>query len=57
VDDEGKEFAQDTTLATLQGFDGIKVCTKFPSKRDGEQFVEVEGMEFNALDKLDPDDR
>jgi hypothetical protein len=55
VDAEGKEFAQDTTLATLKEFDGINVCTKFQSKRDGEQFVEVEGMEFKALDKLKPD--
>ena len=55
VDDEGKEFTQDTTFETYKDFDGIKVCTKFQTKRDGEQFVDVEGMEFKALDKLEPD--
>ena len=55
VDDEGKEFTQDTTFENYKDFDGIKVSTKFQTKRDGERFVDVEGMEFKALDKLEPD--
>ena len=55
VDDEGEEFTQDTTFEDYKDFDGIKVSTKFQTKRDGERFVDVEGMEFKALDKLDPD--
>jgi len=55
MDDQGKEITQDTTFEDYKGFDGIKVSTKFQTKRDGEQFVEVEGMDFKVLDKLDPD--
>jgi len=55
MDDQGKEITQDTTFEDYKDFDGVKVSTKFQTKRDGEQFVEVEGMDFKVLDKLDPD--
>jgi hypothetical protein len=55
VDVEGKEFTQATTLEDYREFEGIKVATKSSSKKDGERYVEVDGMEFKVLDKVEPD--
>jgi hypothetical protein len=49
----GDEFTQETTMTNYKVFDGIKKATKVESKRDGERFVEVEVLEFRALDKVD----
>ena len=49
----GDEFTQETTMADYKDFDGIKKATKVESKRDGERFVEVEILEFKALDKVE----
>jgi hypothetical protein len=50
----GDEFTQDTTLTGYKDFDGIKKSTKSSSKRDGQNFVDVEVTEFKVLDKVDP---
>jgi hypothetical protein len=54
VDSEGKEFTQDTTFEDYKEFGGIKVATKSRSKRDGEKYVDVEGIEFEVLDEAPP---
>jgi hypothetical protein len=55
VDAEGQEFTQRTTFEEYREFDGIKVATKSSIKKDGEHYIEVEGMELKVLDKIDPD--
>jgi hypothetical protein len=55
VDWQGQEFTQDTTFEEYKEFDGIKVATKSKSKKDGDRYVEVDGMEFKRLDEVDPD--
>jgi hypothetical protein len=42
-------------LEDYREFEGIKVATKSSSKKDGERYVEVDGMEFKVLDKVEPD--
>lgn len=49
----GEEVTQETTFGDYKDFDGIKKATKIASKRDGQQFVEVEVTEFKVLDKVD----
>jgi hypothetical protein len=55
IDFEGEEFNQETTFEEYKEFDGIKVATKAKSKKDGERYIDVEGMEFTILDELEPD--
>jgi hypothetical protein len=55
VDDEGEEFMEEVTFGDYREFDGIKVATKSSIKKDGERFVEVEEMEFKAIDEVKPD--
>jgi hypothetical protein len=54
VDWEGEEYTQDTTFEDYKEFGGIKVATKSKSLRDGKRYVDVEGVEFNALAEVDP---
>ena len=51
---DGQEFTQETTFSGYKEFDGIKKATKASSKRDGQNFVDVEVTEFKVLDKVDP---
>jgi hypothetical protein len=55
VDDQGDEFTQETTFEGYKEFDGIKVATKAIIKKDGERFVEIEELEFKAIDEVKPD--
>jgi hypothetical protein len=55
VDADGKEFTQHTTFEVYREFEGIKVATKSSSKKDGARYIEVDGMEFKFLDKVEPD--
>jgi hypothetical protein len=55
TDSGGQEFTQDSTFEEYKEFDGIKVATKSKSKKDGERYVEVEGMEFKVLNEVDTD--
>jgi hypothetical protein len=52
VDEDGDEFTQEMTFEDYREFDGIKVATKSIIKKDGERYIEVEGMEFKALDEV-----
>jgi hypothetical protein len=52
---QGDEFTQETTFSSYKEFAGIKKATRVDSKRDGEQFVEVEITEYKAVDTLAPD--
>jgi hypothetical protein len=51
---QGDEANQETTFGNYKDFDGIKKATKIVSKRDGENFMEIEVTEFKVLDKVDP---
>lgn len=55
VDDEGDEFTEEITFEDYREFDGIKVATRSSIKKDGERYVEVEEMEFKAIDEVKPD--
>ena len=55
VDAEGKEFTQDATFENYREFEGIKVATKSSIKKDGERYIEAEGMELKLLDKVESD--
>jgi hypothetical protein len=51
-----EEFTMETTYKDYKEFDGIKKATKVESRRDGEDFIKTEIIEFKVLakDKLDP---
>jgi hypothetical protein len=55
VDEEGQEFTQETTFEEYREFDGIKLATKSSITKDGERYIEVEGMELKVLDKVESD--
>jgi hypothetical protein len=50
----GDEYTQEMTFSNYKDFDGIKKATKVEMKRDGEKFIDLEVVEFKALDKVDP---
>jgi hypothetical protein len=50
----GEEFTQESTFSEYKDFGGIKKASKSVSKRDGEDFVKSETVEFKVLDKVDP---
>jgi hypothetical protein len=54
VDEEGDEYIEEMTFEDYREFGGIKVATKSSIKKDGERFIEVEGMEFKTIDDVDP---
>jgi hypothetical protein len=54
-DDEGEEFTEESTFEDYKEFQGIKVATRSKSKRDGERYIEVEGMDFKVIDNVEPD--
>jgi hypothetical protein len=51
---QGDEFTQETTYSNYKEFDGVKRPTKSASKRNGENFMEVEITDVKVLDKADP---
>jgi hypothetical protein len=55
VDAEGREFTQETTFEEYREFHGIKVATKLSIKKDGQRYIEVDGMELEVLDKVESD--
>jgi hypothetical protein len=50
----GEEFTQETLFKDYKDFDGMKKATKVQSKRDGEDFMKGEIIEFKVLDQVDP---
>jgi hypothetical protein len=50
----GEEYTQETTFADYKDFDGIKKATQSQGKRDGEDFLKTQVLEFKVLDKVDP---
>jgi hypothetical protein len=55
VDDEGDAFTEEMTFEDYREFDGIKVATRSSIKKDGERYIEVEEMGFQAIDEVKPD--
>jgi hypothetical protein len=55
VDEDGEEFTEEMTFEDYREFDGIKVATRSSIKKDGERYIEVEEMEFKAIDEVKPD--
>ena len=55
VDDEGDEFTEEVSFEDYREFGGIKVATRSSIKKDGERYIEVEQMEFKAIDEVNPD--
>ena len=51
---DGQDYTEETTISDYKDFDGIKKSMKSESKRDGEEFIKVENIEFKPLDKVDP---
>jgi hypothetical protein len=50
----GDEYTQETTYSDYKDFGGLKRASKAVSKRNGEDFVKSETIEFKVLDKVDP---
>jgi len=51
----GDEVNQETTISNYKDFGGIKKATKTDVKRDGENFLSQELIEFKILDKVAPE--
>jgi hypothetical protein len=51
---DGQEFTQETTFSDYKEMSGIKKATKIASRRDGEEFIKQEVVEFKILEKVDP---
>ena len=43
---DGQDYTEETTISDYKDFDGIKKAMKSESKRDGEDFIKVENIEF-----------
>lgn len=54
VDYDGTEYTQDTSFEDYRDFDGIKVATRSRIKKNGERYIEVEGVEFKVIDEVPP---
>jgi hypothetical protein len=50
----GDEVTQETMLGNYKDFGGIKKATKIDAKRDDENFLATEIVEFRVLNKVDP---
>jgi hypothetical protein len=55
VAEDGDEFTEEVTFEDYREFGGIKVATRSSIKKDGERYIEIEEMEFKALDEVKPD--
>jgi hypothetical protein len=48
----GEEYTQEVNYSDYKEFDGLKRPTRLSIKRDGEEFVRSEIVEFKVLDKV-----
>lgn len=48
---QGEEYTQESTFSDYKEFNGIKKATKVAVKRDGNDFIQQEFVEFKFLDK------
>ena len=47
----GEEYTQETSFSDYNDFGGIRKATKLKIRRDGEDFVDSQIIEFKVLDK------
>jgi len=52
---DGEEFTQDSSYSDYKDFGGIKKASKTSVKRNGEDFLEAEVIDFKLLDKVPAD--
>jgi negative regulator of sigma E activity len=55
ADGQGEEAIHETTFEDYKEFAGIKFATRSRIKRADKRYIEIEGMEFNALADVEPE--
>ena len=54
-DRKNEEAIHETTFEDYKEFEGIKVAMRSKIKRGDKKYIEVEGMEFKALQNVEPE--
>jgi hypothetical protein len=49
------ETMHETTVEDYKDFEGIKVATRSRIRRGDKRYIEIEGIEFNALADVKPE--